>query len=467
MSAPRLLLLTVPLALSSAVAACSGSGTDTGTGGADTGSGASPSTGGDSSGTGATSSDGGSGTGASNAGGSGGTGVVTPTRPPGTDHYDCTPASGTIPGLELAVVASGFDRPVLVTHAPNDTSRLFVVEQGGVIKIVKGTTTEAEAFLDISDKVAFSGETWDERGLLGLAFHPDYAANGLFYVHYSAGNDTITTGAPVDARDTTIEEYEVSGADADLANEASARTVFTATQPNFNHNGGTITFGPDGYLYVFLGDGGGAGNQYGNAQNLTSPLGKVLRFDPTGAAAGDYTAPTSGNLIDDEPTALPIIWDYGLRNPFRANFDGCTGDLYIADVGQADWEEVNVEAPGDGRRNYGWSTMEGTHCFEPATGCDQTGLTLPVAEYTTESAIIGGAVYRGTAIPALRGMYFFGDYFGSIRTFAYDGTMGMQTVTDRTDAIQPGVLTSIQNDAAGEIYATTFGGALVKLQAEN
>lgn len=368
------------------------------------------------------------------------------------------------------MVAEDFERPLLVTHAPNDTSRLFVLEQSGVIKIVKGTTTEAEAFLDIEDKVAFSGEAYDERGLLGLAFHPDYDDNGLFYVHYSGGADTDPSSS---GSTSTIEEYQVSDSDPDLADDASGRVVFTADHTDyFNHNGGTITFGPDGFLYAFLGDGGDANNSLGNADDVTSPLGKVLRFDPTGAAAGDYTAPTSGNLIDDEPTALPIIWDYGLRNPFRANFDGCTGDLYIADVGQSSREEVNVEAPGDGRRNYGWSTMEGTTCFQAAT-CDQTGLTLPVAEYDNAGgqAVIGGTVYRGTEIPALRGTYFFADQLsGTIRTFVYDGTTNLQTLTDRTDALNPdGVFTSIQNDASGEIYGTMFGsggGVLVKLEVE-
>ncbi len=383
------------------------------------------------------------GTGGSDANGS------TPT--PGTSLYDCGANEEPIPATTLSLVASGFTNLVLVTHAPDDAARLFAVEQGGVIKIVKGTTVNPTPFLDITAAVKNDDPAWTEQGLLGLAFHPDYATNGLFYVHYTA-KDSHPDAA--NAGDTIIAEFQVSG-DADVAdgspNGGHGRTVLTVDQPpdgpypsGANHNGGSIAFGSDGLLYIALGDGGGGDDMYGNGQNLTTNMGAILRINPDGSAV-------TGNL----PGGTPEMWDYGLRNPYRMTFDGCTGDLYIGDVGQSTWEEINVEPAGMGHRNYGWPIMEGPNCSGSSAACDAMVLPAATLKWADGYAIVGGAVYRGSSIPALRGTYFYGEYStGNVFRGRYDSSSGQITGIDSL-LDQAASLTSIQNGGDGELYVTT------------
>lgn len=401
--------------------------------------------------------DGNPGAGGSGGGGGDGTmgGVV-----PGTDHYDCGAPTGTLPSLKLVEYATGFDSPVLVTHAPNDTERLFVVEQPGVIRVVKNGTTNASPFLDISDRVSFGGNTggttW-EQGLLGLAFHPDYDENGLFYVHY---NSSGVTGHPNGSA--IIAEFKVS-ADPDVADGGSERIVLGAPTTTGFHNGGTITFGPDGMLYIALGDGGSEPN----GQDVTNVRAGISRIDPVQSGADPYTVP-AGNLKESVPSAAPELWSYGLRNPYRFNFDACTGDMYIGDVGQSTWEEINVEPAGEGHRNYGWATMEGPDCYQPASGCDQSGITLPTVSYDRPApqefrSVTGGAVYRGSAIPALRGTYFYSDLYIGTSKFVYDPATG--DVSDHVsveDQLNPAqtdqALVAIQTGGDGELYFVSRGG---------
>lgn len=378
---------------------------------------------------------------------------------PGTESYDCSDATGDVPTLELVPIATGFTRPVLVTHAPGDTERLFVVEQGGVIRIisdVEAGTILDEPFLDLGERVTRRG---NEQGLLGLAFHPNYVQNGRFYVHYSAGASLDES----EEGDTIIEEYIVDPNNSDRAEIGSARRVLHVAQPAENHNGGTITFGPDDLLYIGLGDGGGGGDRFGNGQNLDTLLGKILRIDPDARGDAAYTTPPD-NLRG-------AIWDYGLRNPYRFNFDTCTGDLYIGDVGQDAWEEIDVERGGKGKKNYGWPVMEGLVCYQ-AESCDRDGLTAPVAVFDRigGTSVVGGAVYRGSAIPALRGTYFYADTGNRrIWSFTSNGDEISEPV-NRSDEILVGVITSIQNGGDGELYFTDFadlgdGGQVLRLEA--
>ena len=298
--------------------------------------------------------------------------------------------------VRLVEAASGFERPLYVTHAGDGSDRLFVVEQAGRIWILQDGERLQTPFLDLSNVVTGVGQGYSEQGLLGLAFHPDYADNGRFFVNYTdrSGN-------------TAIAEYRVSADNPDRADPGSGQILLTAEQPYPNHNGGQLAFGPDGYLYIGLGDGGSGGDPQGNAQNTWTLLGKILRLDVSGGEAPYLTPP-------DNPFTSGLgageIWAYGLRNPWRFSFDRHTGDLWIADVGQNAREEVNFQPAGG--QNYGWSIMEGTNCYRPASGCDRTGLVLPVFEYTHSDgcSITGGYVYRGAAFPALRGAYLAADY---------------------------------------------------------
>lgn len=455
-------------ALGAALVGCGGDDADGG-GSGGTGSGGAG-TGGATGATGGTTGSGGTagGTGGMQ-GGSGGTTGFQDMPVPGTSAYDCSPPDGEVPALQLTEVVSGLDSPLLVTHPPDD-DRLFIVEREGTIRIHDGSLL-GTPFLDIEDLVLGPGDGLggyqEERGLLGLAFHPNYAENGLFYVHYSArGSNTDFSDG-----DTVVAEYQVSS-DANVADATSERIVLSATQPATNHNGGTISFGSDGYLYIALGDGGTGGSE---AQDTSTLLGSILRIDPTGQSDGDYTVP-AGNLSETMAGAAAEIWSYGLRNPYRLNFDGCTGVMYIGDVGQIAVEEVNIENPGDGHHNYGWPIMEGSECYMPSTGCDESGLALPAIDYPHPSdggaSITGGAVYRGSAIPALRGHYFYADHVnGYIRSFVYDAmTETISTPVDRRSDLDPSTsisgITSIQNASDGELYFTTLGGTLYRLEAE-
>lgn len=357
------------------------------------------------------------------------------------------PASAGTQTIALKpVVVGGLVRPTDLTQAGD--ARLFVLEQPGRIRIIENGQLLDRPFLDITGKVQNAG---NEQGLLGLAFHPDYATNGQFFVDYTRQPDGATV----------IERYTVSADDANLADAASAHVILTIDQPEANHNGGQLQFGPDGFLYIGMGDGGGAGDRHGsigNGQNLQSLLGKLLRLDVTNQAT--YAIPAD-NPFGDE------IWAYGLRNPWRFSFDRATGDLYIADVGQNQYEEVDFQpAASPGGENYGWRIMEGRHCFNPPSGCDQTGLVLPVAEYSHADgcSITGGYVYRGTQYPQLNGQYFFADYcIGTIWSLQRDAAGAWQMEKRLSPDIR---ISSFGEDASGELYVIDHGGAVYQLTAE-
>lgn len=361
----------------------------------------------------------------------------------GGSAADCSAAEGDVPELTLTEFARGFDVPVDLTYAPGD-DRIFVATLDGFVRVIKDGQVLEEPFLSLGDKVLVGGvQGGDERGLLGLAFHPDYAENGLFYVHYV-----------LPSNDSMIEEYHVSS-DPDVADPASAREVLVVDQPSTpNHKGGSIEFGPDGLLYLGFGDGGGGGDPEGNGQNTSVLLGKILRIDPVESGGMPYTTPPD-NLVQDVAGAAPEIWDYGLRNPFRFSFDACNGDLYIGDVGQNMYEEITVEKAGEGHKNYGWNIMEGLHCYD-SDSCDDSGITLPLIEQTRppNTSITGGSVYRGSAIPGLRGAYFYGDYVSNNVWYTrYDRDANtVATSTSVTQELNATNLVAIKNGPDGELY---------------
>jgi len=336
--------------------------------------------------------------------------------------------------LTLKPVASGFAKPLYLTHAHDQ--RLFVVQQAGQIMIIEGGVTRPTPFLDIKTRVGSNG---NEQGLLSVAFHPNYQKNGLFYVNY-----TNLEGS------TTIARYNVS-ADPNVADEISEQILLTIPQPYSNHNGGHILFGPDGYLYIGMGDGGAANDPHNNGQSLNTLLGKILRLDvDTGSP---YGVPQDNPFITTA-AARPEIWSFGWRNPWRMAFDAATGDLYVADVGQNQYEEVDVELAGSGGgQNYGWRLMEASHCFNP-TSCDPATLkvVMPIAEYPHSQgcSVTGGYVYHGTQFPQLNGVYIYGDYC--------TGTLwGLRHEADgswsQAELLASGkIISSFGLDAAGELY---------------
>jgi glucose/arabinose dehydrogenase len=403
-----------------------------------------------------------------------------PAQPPpeGLLAPNCNPPEGNVPNVALEEVASGLQQPLYVTGVPGDDSRLVVLQKQGAARMIVDGVLQEQPFLDLTADVT----TTLEMGLLGIAFHPDYATNGLFYVHFSSGGQG--EGLPPEA-DSVIAEYQVDATNRSVANVASRRIVLTVDQPDgsINHKGGQLTFGADGMLYLGLGDGGGqndtgAGHApAGNAQTLTTLLGKILRFDPTGREVnGAYSVPT-GNFAEaaGQQAALPEIWQIGVRNPWRFSFDACNGDLYIGDVGQGALEEIDfVAAAADTRvvpagLNFGWRIMEGTQCGPQAAECnDQTtaNLVLPVDEYprTVGVSVTGGYVYRGSAIPGLRGQYIYADY-ATTATFRFRIENG--AIADRTDItaqiVAPGGadvqnISSFGLDNAGELYVVDYGG---------
>jgi glucose/arabinose dehydrogenase len=298
--------------------------------------------------------------------------------------------------ITLTPVVTGLNQPTTIANAGD--LRLFITLQPGRIVVLQGgaKSIDATPFLDISSLVTCC----DERGLLGLAFHPRYHENGFFYVDY-----TNTSG------NTVIARYSVSANDPARADPASAKILLTIAQPFANHKGGELQFGPDGYLYIGMGDGGSGGDPGNRAQNLTELLGKILRIDVDNGSP--YGIPPSNPFVHTN-AARGEIWAYGLRNPWRFSFDRATGDLWIADVGQDLWEEVDFQpATSIGGENYGWRRMEGTHCFNPPTNCRDSTMTLPVVEYDHgggRCSIIGGYRYRGTRSPKLQGTYLYADW---------------------------------------------------------
>lgn len=449
----------------------SGSGSAAGSGGANVASGGGPASGGTTGDSGgASGNSGGSANPGSGGGqGSGGDGGTDFAGVPGAQGFDCTPASGDVPALKAtAVVTSGLTEAMHVAYEPGgDAKRLFVLERGGVLRVIQDGALVSTPFLDFSSKAVAGMAGGDERGALGFAFHPQYATNGLFYVHYSDAADSNDSG------DSIIEEYKVSS-DPNVADVGSARLVLKVEQPLHggtlkNHKGGAINFGLDGYLYIGFGDGGGSGDPSGNGQSVTTLLGKILRINPVKSGDNAYTSP-AGNLKDTMASALPEIWDYGVRNPFRSSFDGCTGDFYIGEVGQGAWEEVDIEKVGEGGKNYGWNTMEGTHCYSPMSQCVQTGITMPVLDYDhqTGTSVTGGAVYRGRSIPGLRGAYFYADHVaGKVWMTVYDRAAGtISTPVSLTqDLSNVSQIVSIANGADGELYLVSLMSGVYKLES--
>jgi glucose/arabinose dehydrogenase len=382
--------------------------------------------------------------------------AVSPTTLPGTE----SPTPGPLPLTETATaspvsptetaastttfpdpnaytwqpIVSGLQRPVDLQA--DGSGRLFVIEKVGRIRILENDQLVETPFLDISERVGSNG---NEQGLLGLAFHPQYAGNGRFFVNY-----TDTNG------DTVIARFQVSS-DPSVADPASELKLLSVNQPFPNHNGGVLAFGPDGYLYVGLGDGGAAGDPNGNAQNLDSLLGKILRLDVD--STEPYAIPAD-NPFGDE------IWAYGLRNPWRFSFDRSTGDLYIGDVGQGEWEEIDFLAAGSpGGANFGWDHREGAHDYE---GGGPEGMIDPVAEYSHPEggcSVTGGYVYRGS-LSEWNGIYLYGDYctgliWGVIQT---DGGWQNQLLFDLNVTI-----TSFGQDTSGEIYLVSDNGDILRL----
>jgi len=354
--------------------------------------------------------------------------------------------TGTVQ-VKLQEVASGLAFPLYLTAPPGDP-RLFVVEKGGAIRVIKSGALLPTPFLDLTGKVSTGGE----QGLLGLAFDPAYATTGRFIVHYTDP-----------AGDTRVSAFHVS-TDPDRADPTSESVILTADQPFSNHNGGQIVFGPDGYFYLALGDGGSEGDPRGTGQDLGDLLGSILRISLAGSSG--YTIPPDNPFVAVSG-ARPEVWSYGLRNPWRFSFDRLTGDLYIGDVGQSRLEEIDVApaAEGGGRgSNFGWNLMEGTSCYAGAS-CDTTGLALPVLEYdhTQGCAVTGGYVYRGSAIPALQGQYFYADYCsGFVRSLRMSGG----AVIEHADwpTLRPGgSVPSFGEDAAGELYILSADGRVLKI----
>jgi glucose/arabinose dehydrogenase len=348
--------------------------------------------------------------------------------------------------LGLHVIASGLNAPVYLTSPAGD-ARLFIVQKTGIIRVYKNGALLPTPFLNLSGQVSTSGE----RGLLSMAFHPRYASNGFFYVDY-----TDRTG------DIRVVRYRVSGSNPDRADPASAMNILTIPHRSFsNHNGGLVMFGPDGKLYLGTGDGGGGGDPLHNGQRLSTLLGKLLRIDVD--AGRPYAIPPDNPFVH-RTGARGEIWAYGLRNPWRFAFDPSTSRLYIADVGQSAWEEVDIQGARAAGLNYGWPRMEGRHCFSPRTNCNMQGLTLPQFEYshTQGCAIIGGFVYRGSRIPTLVGRYVYADLCsGWVRSFFFDG----RTISGnrQLNVGRFGSPNSFGEDSAHELYLLSQNGNVYRI----
>jgi glucose/arabinose dehydrogenase len=373
-----------------------------------------------------------------------GGGMTTMSQPPGGP-----------PGLALSAFVSGLASP-LGMEAPNDgTARLFVVQQGGQIRIIQNGALVATPFLDVSSNTGFvSG---GEEGLLGLAFHPSFGTNRRFFVYY-----TRSVSGQVQS---VFSEYAASAANPNLADASSERIMLIVNQPFDNHKGGQLAFGPDGFLYIGLGDGGSGGDPQGNGQNLQMLLGKILRIDINGAFAPgkQYAIPPDNPFVSGG--GLPEIWAYGLRNPWRFSFDRASGKLFAGDVGQDSFEEVDIITKGG---NFGWNKMEASHCYPPGSMCSTAGLILPIMEYAHNaaggSAIIGGFVYHGSAVSGLAGDYVFGDLSsGHVWAGAEDMSGNWNQTLVLTHAL---TVSSFGQDTAGELYLLDYGnGAVLRIVA--
>ncbi|MFL5776673.1 MAG: PQQ-dependent sugar dehydrogenase [Chloroflexota bacterium] len=355
--------------------------------------------------------------------------------------------------VALRPAGAGFDNPILLTYADDGSRRHFVVEQTGRVRTLESGPV-GTPFLDVHTRISCCGE----RGLLGLAFHPSFASNGKLYVDYTRAGDGATV----------IDEYRVTSNRNDV-DENTRRQLLAIAQPYANHNGGGIAFGPDGYLYIGMGDGGSGGDPQDRAQNLNSLLGKMLRIDVNGTSSGKaYRIPTSNPRVGK--TGADEIWAWGLRNPWRWSFDRVTGDLWIGDVGQAAWEEVDrsTAASGGGRGvNYGWDDMEGRHCYEPMSGCLTSGRALPLAEYahaasgTDNCSITGGLVYRGVHYPLMRGGYFFADYCSG-RIWVVSATAAAPAIPRLLPIAAPSIV-SFGTDDDGDLFVVSHTGTIQRI----
>ncbi len=366
----------------------------------------------------------------------------------GSGSFSTTPPAG--PSIiALAPFVNGFSGPTDFQSPDDGSGRIFIVQQTGTIRVISGGSLLTSSFLDITSKVNFDGA---EQGLLGLAFHPSYSQNRRFYLNY----DRLSSGQI----QTVMAEYQAS-TDPNVADPASERILLTVDQPFPNHKGGQLAFGPDGFLYIGLGDGGSGGDPLGNGQNRQTLLGKILRIDVDHADTGiQYAIPVDNPFVGGSDRGE--IWADGFRNPWRFSFERGTGRLFVADVGQDKFEEVDLVQKG---LNYGWNIMEGAHCFNPPSGCNMTGLTLPITEYdhSEGEVIIGGYVYHGTAIPAVVGAYLFAD-FSNGKIWELTENSGTWT---RTLLLTTGRnISSFGQDAAGELYVVDYSsGSVLKIVA--
>ena len=351
-----------------------------------------------------------------------------------------------------------FDLPVLLTHAGDGSGRTFLVAQKGVIHILPQDEAggDTEKFLDISAKTLYK-DNENEQGLLGLAFHPKFKDNGQFFVYYSTNDKPLTT---------VISRFRVSQDDPNRADPESEQEIWRLTHPYWNHKGGTIVFGPDGYLYIGLGDGGAANDPHGNGQNLATQLGSILRIDVDHHDAGKKYAVPKDNPFADRADAEGEIWAYGVRNIWRMAFDRKTGALWAGDVGQDTWEEINIIRRGG---NYGWNLREGMHPFGRRGVGPRDDLIEPIWEYhhNVGKSITGGHVYRGKKLPELEGMYLYADYVtGLMWALAYDEASGKVTANRPIDA-QPLPVMSFGEDEAGESYFLARSGEIYTLRRKS
>ncbi len=343
-----------------------------------------------------------------------------------------------------------FDRPLNIMHAGDQTNRLFVEEQGGVIYVIENNseTSDKTVFLDISDRIT---DARTEQGLLGLAFHPDFETNGFFYVNYTAAGSGRTI----------ISRFHVSEDNPDEADPNSETEILSYSQPFANHNGGDLAFGPRGYLYIAAGDGGDAGDPNGNGQDRTTLLGSILRIDVDNSENGNnYGIPSDNPFAGNDQGFREEIFAYGLRNPWRFSFDPETDDLWAGDVGQNSIEEIHIIESG---LNYGWNIIEGSECYRSAD-CDKTGLELPIFEYSHSNgdrSITGGEVYRGSMLPGLQGYYIYADFISG-RIWALDASN--RENPDNTLLIQADFgISSFGTDQNNELYICGFDGKIYHL----
>jgi glucose/arabinose dehydrogenase len=354
--------------------------------------------------------------------------------------------------LKLKLVSKGFTSPVGMASPKDGSNRLFVIEQRGKIKIIEKSVVLSIPFLDVSDKMDELNIGYSEKGLLGLAFHPQYKKNGRFFIYYSAPYSDKNYD-----HKSILAEYHDSASNPNVADLKEER-LMEIPEPESNHNGGCIQFGKDGFLYIGVGDGGGAGDEHwsnGNGQNLNTWLGKILRIDVD--SKHPYAIPADNPFIGRNDVKQEI-YAYGLRNPWRFSFDKVTGKLYCGDVGQNKWEETDIIEKG---KNYGWRLMEGMHCFNPSANCKTEGLTLPIDEYNHETgiSICGGYMYRGLKFPSLHGYYIFGDWNGKLFYLKQDKSSNWnrgEIHLDNSNSNDIGAkLNSFGEDENGEIYLIT------------